>query len=173
MIYLTFYYRKIEGRHVRLLERMERGEEKVAKKINDVFRKISGDVEMIVGEGTEKNDRLLETKLRTIISEERRGSLFTNQVRRSTRSMDLASNPRRRLFTGFSSEIFHSSTSSGSVFNHRLTSSSSSAGSQGILEDDDIIDLFESESLKIENAMNEIQRALENIKEKLGQGFSL
>ena len=86
--------------------------------------------------------------------------------------MNLATNPRRRLFTGFSSENFYSSTSSSSVF-RSSGSNRPSTSSGGMLEDDDIVDLLESESLKIGKAMDDVQRSLERIKEKLGQGFSL
>ena len=134
-----------------------------------------------MNEGKEENDRLLETKLRKIIADERRSSYFSDHVKHSARRMSLATaSTPQRLFSGFSLAIFHSTASSSSsggnsVFNHSTSSrpelTSTSSGSA--LDDDDIVHLLEAETLKISKNLDEIYSSLERIKEKLGEGYTM
>ena len=160
-----FRFRLQEARHTNLVDRVAKVETHL---VASVARKLSnncGDVEVMIGEALDYGKRTLEDTLRRILQEERRSTLYSNEVQRSVRLLNstLASSSSSNSWTP--SRIFRSSSSgSSSVFN-------TLPGISAYEDDQDVIEAFETEGVRIAKAMNEVQEALERIKTRIGEKF--
>ena len=159
-----FRFRLQEARHTNLVDRVAKVETHLVASVAGKLSNNCGDVEVMIGEALDYGKRTLEDTLRRILQEERRSTLYSNEVQRSVRLLNstLASSSSSSSWTP--SRIFRSSSSGSSVFN-------TLPGISVYEDDQDVIEAFETEGVKIAKAMNEVQEALERIKTRIGEKF--